>query len=128
MPVSPFVLFLLLLTISVLSKKDVPVEKVDLVIFDRTADVSLVLWGSTCASTSTWVPSQTVLYLSGMTFNAGQRPSLSLNQDSVLLVDPMMDEIDWLREHARSLTQHNHVNPLLPTGGTASSTFRVSLC
>lgn len=107
----------------VLSKSGTPLEKIDVVVFDRTADATLVLWDVTAASASKWTPSSTILLLSGSAYKAGKRPSLSINSNTTVNIDPSIDEANWLRKYAKTLTKHVHVNPPFPVGGKAVQTF-----
>ena len=83
-------------------------------IFDDTADATFVLWGSSGASAAYWKPSHTILLLPHAVFHSGHRPSLSVNRDTHVEVDPLITDAFWLRGYAERLTKHEHVNQAFP--------------
>ena len=101
----------------VTTKKGVQTEKVDINIFDDTADATLTLWARTATSASLWKPSYTILLMTNPTFKGDRRPTLSLNQSTHVDVDPCMDDAYWLRGYAQKLTRREHVNEPFPDGG-----------
>lgn len=101
----------------VTTKKGNQTEKVDVHVFDDTADATLTLWGRTAGSASYWKTSYTILLLSNPGFRGDRRPTLSLNQGTYVDVDPCMDDAYWLRGYAQRLTKREHVNQPFPEGG-----------
>ena len=104
-----------LLTVTIVTtKKGNPAEKVDVHVFDDTADATLTLWGCVAGSASTWTPSSTVLLLSNPALKEYTRPILSLTAESHVEIDPAIADAEWLRKYAQSLTKREHVNPAFP--------------
>ena len=101
----------------VVTKKGKEAEKVDVNLFDDTADVKLILWGSLCFSTTFWKPSNTILLVTRPGLYGDGRPLLSLTNDTYVDVDPCMTDANWLRGHAQRLTKREHVNQPFPAGG-----------
>ena len=101
----------------VVTKKGKEAEKVDINLFDDTADVKLILWGSLCSSTAFWKPSNTILLITRPGLYGEGRPILSLTNDTYVDVDPSMTDATWLRGHAQRLTKREHVNQPFPEGG-----------
>ena len=91
-------------------------EKIDVLVFDDTADATLMLWGRTTASASCWKVAYTILLLSNATFRNDRKPIISLSQDSHVDVDPCMEDAYWLRGHAQRMTKREHVNQPFPIG------------
>lgn len=102
---------------AVTTKKGTQAEKIDVTVFDDTADATLTLWGCTAASAAPWKASYTILLLSYPGFKNDRRPTLSLNQDTHVEVDPLTTEAHWLRGHAQRLTKREHVNLPFPEDG-----------
>lgn len=105
---------------TVTTKKGNQTEKVDVNIFDDTADALLTLWSRTAASASYWKASYTVLLISNASFRADRRPTLSLAPCTYVDVDPCMDDAYWLRGYAQRLVKREHVNQPFPDDGKAS--------
>lgn len=101
---------------TVTNKKGIPCEKVEVHIFDDTADATFVLWGSSGASATDWAPSRTILLLFHASFHGGYRASLSMNRDTHVEIDPSIADASWLRTYAERLTKHEHVNQAFPDG------------
>ena len=101
----------------VVTKKGKEAERVDVNVFDDTADVKLILWGSLCFSTAFWKPSNTILLITRPGLYGEGRPLLSLTNDTFVDVDPCMTDANWLRGHAQRLTKREHVNQPFPAGG-----------
>ena len=101
----------------VVTKKGKEAEKVEIILFDDTADVKLNLWGPHCFSTAFWKPSNTILLITRPGLYGEGRPSLSLTHDTYVDVDPCMTDATWLRGHAQKLTKREHVNQPFPEGG-----------
>lgn len=110
----------LLTSVSIVTtKKGQPAEKVDVNVFDDTADATLTLWGCVAASASAWEPSSTILLLSNPALKEYTRPILSLTAETYVDVDPAIPDAEWLRKYARNLTKRDHVNPPYPEDGTS---------
>ena len=80
-------------------------------------DVTLTLWGCTISSAHSWIPSHTILLISGPSVRGGGRPTISLSGSSIVEVNPEMRDADWLRDFAQRLTRREHVNPEFPLNG-----------
>ena len=83
-------------------------------VFDDTFEAIMTLWESTCGSTATWKPSNTILLISGAGFKSEQRPSITINTGSSVEIDPDMRDAVWLRDFAQKLTKREHVNQPFP--------------
>jgi hypothetical protein len=101
----------------VINKNNRSSEKVDVGIFDDTAEASLVLWGSIGASVAPWRASQTVLLLTSPAVKLGRRAQLSITSVTHVDVDPRMNDAVWLRKIAQRLTKRECVNPAVEEGG-----------
>ena len=112
---------------AVTTKKGVQTEKIDINIFDDTADATLTLWARTATSASRWKPSYTILLITNPSFKGDRRPTLSLNQGTHVDLDPCMDDAYWLRGHAQKLTKREHVNEPFPDGGVRLSYHTMAL-
>ena len=104
--------------ITVTTKKG-PAEKLDVNVFDHTAEATLTLWNALTPSTALWKPAQTILLLKSPSFKSERRPILFITGDTHVDVDPNMRDADWLRDYAQKLTKREHVNPEFPENGTA---------
>ncbi|KAI9767779.1 MAG: hypothetical protein M1840_005460 [Geoglossum simile] len=91
-------------------------EKVDVGIFDDTAEASLVLWGSIGVSVAPWQASQTVLLLTSPSIKLGRRAQLSITSTTHVDVDPKINDAVWLRKIAQRLTRRECVNPRVEEG------------
>ncbi|KAH0545129.1 hypothetical protein FGG08_000741 [Glutinoglossum americanum] len=92
-------------------------EKVDIGIFDDTAEASLILWGRIGASVSPWRASQTILLLTSPGIRLERRAQLSITSMTHVDVDPRIKDAEWLRKVAGRLTKRESVNPVVPEGG-----------
>ena len=101
----------------VVTKKGKEAEKVDVNVFDDTADAKLTLWGALCSSPAYWKASYTILLITRPGLYGDGRPLLSLTSDTCVDVDPCMTDAYWLRGHAQGLTKREHVNQPFPEGG-----------
>ena len=101
----------------VVTKKGKEAEKVDVNVFDDTADAKLTLWGPLCSSPAYWKTSYTILLITRPGLHGDGRPQLSLTNDTHVDVDPCMTDAYWLRGHAQRLTKREHVNQPFPEGG-----------
>ena len=101
----------------VVTKKGKEAERVDVNVFDDTADAKLTLWGPLCSSPAYWKTSYTILLITRPGLYGEGRPLLSLTNNTHVDVDPCMTDAYWLRGHAQRLTRREHVNPPFPEGG-----------
>ena len=76
----------------VVTKKGKEAEKVDVNVFDDTADAKLTLWGPLCSSPAYWKTSSTVLLITRPGFYGVGRALLSLTNDTYVDVDPCMTD------------------------------------
>jgi len=90
---------------------------VNIGLFDHTTQASLTLWGAALVSVDSWQPSGTVLLLTNAGFSPGHQSSVSLQANTFVDVDPLVDDAVWLRKYAQKLTKRDHVNPEAPEGG-----------
>lgn len=110
---------LIMMWYAVATKKGGQAEKVDVNVFDDTADATLTLWGAMCGSSAAWRPSYTVLLISQPLFRGDWRPNIGLKPGTHVDVDPLINDAIWLRGHAQRLTKREHVNQAFPDGGRA---------
>lgn len=106
---------------TVTTKKGFPAEKLDIILVDDTAEVTLTLWGCNTPSAATWQPSQTTLLLTNPEFkqeaSSGRRPTITLTSSTHVDVDPCITDADWLRAYVQGLTKREHVNQPFPDNG-----------
>ncbi|KAF2087803.1 hypothetical protein K490DRAFT_65082 [Saccharata proteae CBS 121410] len=99
----------------VTTKDGSEVDKVEVHVFDNTAEGTLTLWAATTTSAAQWKPSHTVLLLTSPAYRIrGSRAYLSFKSESHTDVDPVMPDAEWLRGYAQRLTKKQHVNPPFP--------------
>ncbi|KAH7025740.1 uncharacterized protein B0I36DRAFT_248255 [Microdochium trichocladiopsis] len=82
--------------------REVPINLVEVGIFDHTASIMLTLWGDVTPSAGSWVPNKTVLLISMPKYNPekcdiGQPARISLNYNSIVEVNPTFGRAEWLR-------------------------------
>jgi hypothetical protein len=111
---SPHSLYLFYLPVVVTNKKGVTSELVNINIFDDTSEATLTLWGASTLSTSTWEPSNTILFISSPGWRIDRRTYISLTSSTLIDIDPSIPDADWLRTYAQRLTRHTHINPPFP--------------
>ena len=99
------------------TKRGTQTENISLNVFDDTADATLTLWGRTCDSASQWKASYTILLITDPSFRGDRRPTLSLSHNTLVNVDPCIEDAEWLRAHAQRLTRRECVNLPFPEGG-----------
>ncbi|KAL8779942.1 MAG: hypothetical protein Q9213_006705 [Squamulea squamosa] len=99
------------------TKKGDVLDVVNVIVFDDTCDVTLALWGRVAKSAAHWKTSYTILLLSNPGFRNDKRPTLSINPNTYVDVDPCMGEAEWLRAFAQRLTTREVVNVPFPEGG-----------
>ncbi len=104
----------------VTTKKGNPAEKVDVKVSDDTSEATLTLWGRVAASANLWKASDTILLLSNPGFKDDTKPTLSINTETHIDVDPHMSDAYWLRGFAQRLTKREHVNQPFPENGSSS--------
>ncbi|KAL8770645.1 MAG: hypothetical protein Q9209_003713 [Squamulea sp. 1 TL-2023] len=99
------------------AKKGDVLDVVNVIIFDDTCDATLALWGRVAKSAAHWKTSCTILLLSNPGFRNDKRPTLSIDSNTYVDVDPCMGEAEWLRAFAQRLTTREVVNVPFPEGG-----------
>ncbi|KAL8846793.1 MAG: hypothetical protein Q9221_008143 [Calogaya cf. arnoldii] len=99
------------------TKKGEVVDVVNVMIFDDTCDATLALYGRLAKSAADWKASDTILLLSNPGFRSDKKPTLSINSNAYVDVDPSMGEAEWLRTFAQRLTTREVVNVPFPEGG-----------
>lgn len=104
---------------TVTTKAGYEVEKVDVNMFDDTAEATLTLWGCVTSSASSWKVSHTILLLTNPGSKDDRRSTITLTSRTHVDVDPCMADATWLREFAQRMTQREHVNPPFPENGKA---------
>ncbi|KAI9834324.1 MAG: hypothetical protein M1826_004250 [Phylliscum demangeonii] len=92
------------------SKSNKVVQKVDVGVFDHTAEVTLTLWGIASRSVVVWKPSATILLLTRPRWNVrgggvGGNGTLVLTAATQVDVDPGVAEAAWLRAFAAQMTK-----------------------
>ncbi|KAF2489649.1 hypothetical protein BU16DRAFT_575344 [Lophium mytilinum] len=91
-------------------------ERINVGLFDDTAEATLTLWGSTTASAAPWQPSHTVLLITNPGWRIDRRAWISVTANTHVDVDPSITDAIWLRSFAQRLTKRDHVNPPFPEG------------
>lgn len=120
-------LFQLSLSTSVTTKKDTTLEKVDVTIFDDTADAVLSFYGCMTSSPSHWTPSMTILLITNANIRADLgKPVLTLNHETLINVDPAITEAVRLRSYAKSFVKRESINPCFPENGITPRFFQLS--
>ncbi|KAI9844705.1 MAG: hypothetical protein M1837_005447 [Sclerophora amabilis] len=89
-------------------------HKVEVGVFDDSAEAKLTLWGVATGSAIDWQAAQTVILLSGPAIQAGECSTLSLKNCTHADVDPLMKGAEVLRRWAQGLTGKQIVNASLP--------------
>ena len=90
------------------------VDKLEILVFDDTLEIILTLWDQLCSSASQWQPSSTILLLTNPTYKGDRQ--IGVDANTLIEVDPSMDDASWLREHAKNKSKREHVNPPFPEG------------
>ncbi|KAF2453617.1 hypothetical protein BDY21DRAFT_292851 [Lineolata rhizophorae] len=98
------------------NKKGLPSERVQVQIFDDTAEGTLDLWDTSTASAAHWTASNTVLLISSPGWHADRRVKIYLTSSTFIDVDPNIPDAEWLWRFAQRLTRREHVNPPFPEG------------
>ncbi len=89
-------------------------------IFDNTAEATLSLWASATSSASTWKPSETVLLITNPGWRIDRRVWISLTANTMVDIDPCINDTNWLRRFAQRLTRRECVQPMWPNKGILS--------
>ncbi|KAI1211503.1 uncharacterized protein F4807DRAFT_472960 [Annulohypoxylon truncatum] len=85
-------------------------EMVEVGIFDDTATCVLKLWEGKVPSAKSWVPNETILLISKPTYkNRGTSPELGIGFSSMVDVNPMFPDADWLRNKVKSMAKKQSV-------------------
>ena len=87
------------------------VDKIEVHVFDETLELALVLWGHQAISASAWKPSHTVLLLTDAGLRSRGRVTLTIDDKTLVDVDPDIPDAHWLRNFAEGLAKRQHVNP-----------------
>lgn len=103
--------------VTVQTKKGNQAEKVEVGVFDDTADATLQLWNCVAVSSCAWKASDTILLLSSPSFKGDGRPTLTIDTKTLVDIDPIMTDALWMRKFAQNITKREHVNPPFPDGG-----------
>ncbi|KAL8733899.1 MAG: hypothetical protein Q9166_001887 [cf. Caloplaca sp. 2 TL-2023] len=99
------------------TKRGNVLDVVNVIIFDDTYDATLALWGRVAASAAYWKTSRTILLMSNPGFRGDKRPTLSINRNTYVDVDPCMADAEWLKNFAQRLTTREPINVSFPEGG-----------
>jgi hypothetical protein len=99
---------------TVSNKRQVSSEVINVNIFDDTSDATLSLWNTAVASASTWKPSSTILLITNPGWRIDRRAYINLTANTMIDIDPVMPDADWLRNFAQRITRRDHVNPPFP--------------
>lgn len=92
-------------------------DVVSVFVFDDTCDATLWLCGHVTASAAAWKTYETILLISNPGLRGGKRPTLCINFETQVDVDPCMHDANWLRSFARRSTMKDVVNVPFPEGG-----------
>lgn len=93
------------------------IEKIDINVFDHTAEATLILWGCVIPSASAWQASHTILLLTNAGFREGQRSNILVEGKTLVEVDPCIADASWLRDYVQRLGKREHVNLPFPRNG-----------
>ncbi|KAI5927094.1 hypothetical protein F4810DRAFT_429913 [Camillea tinctor] len=105
-------------------KQQVPLNLIEVGIFDDTASCILKLWGDKIASAKTWVPNKTILLISKPTCripahsNPRQStvyPEVGIGYNSIVDVDPDFAEANWLRGKVQDMSKKGTVHIPFPS-------------
>ena len=102
---------------TVTTKKGVSIDKVDIHVFDETSESTIILWGSQTLSATFWQASHTILLLTDIGVRSSSRTLLSIDQKTLVDVNPDIPDAYWLRTFAEGLVKRQHVNPPFPEEG-----------
>ncbi|KAK1754533.1 hypothetical protein QBC47DRAFT_219783 [Echria macrotheca] len=93
--------------------EEMNLEVVDVKVFDETTSCLLTLWNDKVASARTWTPNQTLLLISNPTYCPGDKknvsPGLGISVTSMIEVDPVFPDADWLSQMASNRTKRDGV-------------------
>ncbi|KAI9799763.1 MAG: hypothetical protein M1833_003882 [Piccolia ochrophora] len=90
-------------------------DKIEVVVFDDTAEATLLLWGLPAASASDWRSTLTTLLITDPSLKASDPLSISVTAGSLFDVDPQMTEATGLRKLAQSMMVKERVNAAFPS-------------
>ena len=111
-----------------MTKKNLPTEKIEVNVFDDTAEATLTLWQCTTASASVWKASHTILLITNAEFKNDRKPTLTLKNETLVDVDPAMTDAESLRAYADRITKKQCVNQPFPEGGRYTSCTYETYC
>lgn len=79
----------------------------DIILFDHTGDVKMLLWNELIESARDWVPGKTILLVSNPGYKIGNsnQVSVGVQFQSIIDVEPEFEEAEWLRKYAFGLTK-----------------------
>jgi len=86
-------------------------------VFDDTGEAALSLWSVVGRSAAAWEISKTVLMLTNPSWKMDKKGWLSLNQSTMVDVDPDIPDACWLKGYAQRILKREHINPTFPEGG-----------
>lgn len=83
-------------------------ELVDVTVFDHTASVRLTVWNRMIDGIVDWEAGRTILLISNPGYKqafAGREGNISVLHQTLIDVDPIFPDADWLRKYAVGLTK-----------------------
>jgi hypothetical protein len=90
----------------------------DLWLFDNTGEVKWTVWNEMIDSVKGWEPGKTILLITnpGYRLDFSQKGSVSIQQSTMIDVDPGFPDAEWLRKHAVGLTKKESIALEFPEG------------
>ena len=93
-------------------------DLVEITVFDETESCRLTLWEDKIASAKSWQPGRTILLLTDPKLRIfdlkGVQPEISIGFGTLVDVDPVFPDADWLRQMAANLTKKESVSIPFP--------------
>lgn len=91
-------------------------ELVEVVVFDDTAEIPFKLWKDFIPTAKEWKPSETILLIANPGFKVEQwgKSSLGMTHATMVDIDPIFRDADWLRKHVTTLKKKENVKQEFP--------------
>ncbi|KAK0616078.1 hypothetical protein B0T17DRAFT_592697 [Bombardia bombarda] len=101
-------------------KRQVPLDLIEIGVFDETARSVLKLWDDKAQSARLWIPNKTILLITNPHRSLPDKKKtssqeLSIGITSIIDVDPVFPDANWLRQMAASRTKKESVYIPFPT-------------
>lgn len=97
------------------TKSGSTISKTTITVFDDTASASLQLKYSLSTSAATWTPLETILILTNAKLHTWNgKVYIDIDKNTLIDVDPVIPDADWLRSYAHRLQKREDVNSPWP--------------